>query len=330
MLQLFRNNQIFTVIFVLIYALIFSVNTWLYEGTPLASFEQLPSTIGNWLIDWFRSPGINRLIFVVVLLLQAFVVNFLVNEFKLAKQYSYVPAIAYILVHFSGADIDLCSPVMLGNCFLLWALYNLFLSYAKRVSLAIVFNIGFATAMAALCYHGFVIYFWWMLIALLLLRAFDPQEFIILLGGFFVPFFLLGTYHFVNDNFSNWLQTEIWIHYQQMTVHYDSTLSLYILIGLFVAPVLFALLQISTLHFKTTVREKKYINAVLWMPFIGVLGFFLQSHLYSYHFLTLAIPVAILWSLVLQSFKSIGLAELLHLVFFMLALGLQYQQFFFY
>ncbi|MFK7798829.1 MAG: hypothetical protein AB8E82_15365 [Aureispira sp.] len=330
MLQLFRNNQIFTVIFVLIYALIFSINTWLYDGTALTSFEQLPSTIGNWLIDWVRSPGINRIAFVILLLVQAFVVNFLVNEFKLAKQYSYVPAIAYILTHFSGVDLDICSPVILGNCFLLWALYSLFLSYAKRVSLAIIFNIGFATAMAALCYHGFVIYFWWMLIGILLLRAFDPQEFIILLGGFFVPFFLLGTYHFINDNLSNWLHTEIWMHYQQMTVHYDNTLSLYVLIGLFITPVVLALFQIPTLHFKTTIREKKYINAVLWMPIIGVFGFFLQSHLYTYHFLTLAIPVAILLSLVLQSFKSIGLAELLHLVFFMLALGVQYQQFFFY
>lgn len=330
MLQLFRNNQIFTVIFVLIYALVFGVNTWLYEGVALASFEQLPSTLGTWLIGWIDNPVANRIAFMVLLLLQATIVNLLVNQYRLAKHPSYVPAIAYILVHFAGAGIDVCSPVMLGNCFLLWSFYSLLCSYEKRVSLTVIFNIGFAAAAAALCYHGFVVYFWWIIIAVLLLRSFDPQEFLILLGGFFVPFFLLATYHFVYNNLGNWWQTEIYVHYQQMTVHYDNTLSLYLMIGFFVTPVLLALLQLSTLHFKTTSREKKYINVVLCMPFIGLLSFLVQSNLYAYHFLVLAIPVAILLSLVLQSFKSLAIAELLHLVLFMLALGLQYQQFFFY
>jgi hypothetical protein len=329
-LQLFRNNQLFTVFFVLLYALLFGVNSWLYAGVPLASFEQLPSTVGTWLIALVDSPTINRVVFLLLLLLQASVVNGLVNQFRLAKHYSYVPAIAYILVHFAGVDIDVCSPVMLANSFMLWALYSLFCSYEKRVSLAVIFNIGFATAMAALCYHGFVVYFIWMLLAVLLLRAFDPQEFVILLGGFFVPFFLLGTYHFVNDNLSLWLQSELYVHYQQMVVHYDNTLSLSILVALLVTPVLLALLQLQTLHFKTTIRERKYINVVLLMPFIGLLSFLVQSDLYSYHFMVLAIPVAILLSLVLQSFKSLAFSELLHLVFFMLALGVQYQQFFFY
>lgn len=330
MLQLFRNNQIFTAFFVLAYALVFGINTWLYEGIALSSFEQLPSTIGSWLIDWVDSPKVNRPVFMLLLLLQAFVVNALVNQYRLAKHYSYVPAIAYVLVHFAGVGIDSCTPVMLGNCFLLWALYSLLRSYEKRVSLAIIFNIGFATAMASLCYHGFIVYFWWMIVAVLIVRAFDPQEFIILLGGFFVPFFLLGTYHFIKDNLGNWLDTEIWVHYQQMTIHYDTDLNLYLLVALLTLPILLALLQLQTLHFKTTAKEKKYINMVLCMPFIGLLSFFLQSHLYAYHFMVLAIPVAILLSLVLQSFKSLAIAELLHLVFFMIVLGIQYQQFFFY
>lgn len=330
MLQIFRNNQLFTIFFVFIYALIFSANTWLYEGISLTSFEQLPSTLGTWLIDIVDSPTTNRLAFVFLLLIQAAIVNTLVNQFRLAKHYSYVPAIAYILIHFAGAGIDICSPVMLANCFLLWALYSLFCSYEKRVSLAVVFNVGFATALAALCYHGFVVYLGWIIISVLILRSFDPQEFVILLGGFFVPFFLLGTYHFINNNLSNWLHTEIWVHYQQMTVHYDNILSLYILIGLFIVPILLAIIQLQTLHFKTTTKEKKYINIIILMPFIGLLSFLVQSHLYTYNFLVLAIPVAILLSLVLQSFKSLALAEVLHLIFFMLALGIQYQQFFFY
>lgn len=328
-LQLFRDNQIFTAIFVVIYFLFFSVNIWLYPNSSLTSFGELPSTLSNWGMSWIMNPFSNKISFSILLLVQAFALNTIVNQFKLAKQYSFVPAICFILLHFSYNDIDSCSPVMVGNTFLLWSLYSMFGSYEKRVSMGTIFNIGFSAAIAGLLYNGFLAYFLWIVIGVLIVRSFDLQEIILLFMGFFVPFFLLGTYHFLGDNLGNWIDQELLIHLSNMTIHYDTNTELYLLLGIMVVPFLLTAVNMQGLYFKTTSREKKYINVVLIMPIIGLLSFFVQNELYSYHFVLFIVPISILLSLVLQSYKSLALSEAVHFVLFMICIGIQYQAFFF-
>lgn len=328
MLQIFRDNQIFTILFVFVYFLLFGANIWLYPN-DLTSFEELPSTLSTWVMHWVSNPTYNKIAFSILLLAQAFTANAIVNNFRLTKHYSYITAICFILLHFSYSGIDSCSPVMLANTFMLWSLYSMFSSYEKRVSLGTIFNIGFAAAAAALFYNGFTGYFFWVVIGLTIVRSFDFQEFIVVVGGFFVPFFLLGTYHFLGDNFYQWLDQEVMLHYSQMVVHYDTNVFLYLLLGILLTPLLLAFVNLQGLYFKTTAREKKYINVVLLMPFVALLSFLFQTELYAYHFVIFILPMSILLSITLQSYKSLAAAEAIHFVLFMLCLGIQYQTFFF-
>lgn len=329
MLQLFRDNQIFTVIFVIVYFLIFSTNIWLYPNEQLILLEELPSTLSAWMLEWVKNPVSNKIAFSILLLVQAFVLNAIVNEFKLAKQYSYITAVCYILLNFSYVNIDYCSPTLVGNTFLLWSLYSMFASYEKRVSMGTIFNIGFGAAVAALLYHGFMVYLLWIIVGLLIVRSFDLQEFILLLMGFFTPFFLMGTYHFVGGNFDLWLAEELFEHYSNFVVHYNTDLGLYLIGIILILPFLLALGNLQNIYFKTTSKEKKYINVVLLMPVVAGLSFLAQDHLYSYHFGLFFIPISILLSITVQSYKSLALAEGIHFVFFMMCIGIQYQSFFF-
>lgn len=328
MLQLFRDNQIFTIVFVLLYFLLFGANIWFYPN-DLSSFEELPSTLGAWIMPWIQQPTNNKVAFSILLLVQAFTVNSIVNNFKLTKHYSYITAVCFILLHFSYSSIDSCSPPMLANTFLLWSLYSIFSSYEKRVSLGTIFNIGFSAAIATLLYNGFAGYFFWILIGLLIVRSFNFQELVLLIAGFFIPFFLLGTYHFLGNNLNQWMDQELMLHYSSMLVYYDTNTLLYLLLGILTTPIILALANLQGLYFKTTAKEKKYINVVLLMPFMALLSFFFQAELYPYHFLIFVIPMSILLSITLQSYKSLAASEAIHFVLFMLCLGIQYQTFFF-
>ncbi len=327
-LQLFRDNQIFTILFVFLYFLLFGANIWLYPN-DLTLFEELPSTLSTWVMQWLLHPTSNKMAFSILLLIQAFTVNSIVNNFKLTKHYSYITAICYILLHFSYFNIDSCSPVMLANTFLLWSLYSMCNSYEKRVSLGTIFNIGFAAAVAALFYNGFISYFFWITIGLLIVRSFDFQEFLLLIGGFFIPFFLLGMYHFLGDSFDQWIDQELMSHYSTMIVHYETNTALYLLLGIISTPLLLAIGNLQALYFKTTAREKKYIHTVLLMPFMALLSLLFQDQLYSYHFVIFMVPMSILLSITLQSYKSLAASEAVHFILFMLCLGIQYQTFFF-
>lgn len=280
-------------------------------------------------MHWISHPINNKIAFSVLLLLQAFTVNAIVNNFKLTKQYSYITAICFILLHFSYSNIDSCSPPMLANTFLLWSLYSMCSSYEKRVSLGTIFNIGFSAAIATLFYNGFACYFFWIVAGLLIVRSFDLQEFILLIAGFFIPFLLLGTYHFLGDNLEQWIDQELMLHYSNMIVHYETNLMLYLLLGILTLPILLAIGNLQGLYFKTTAKEKKYINVVLFMPFMALLSFLFQADLYASHFILFIIPLSILLSIALQSYKSLAAAEAVHFVLFMLCLGIQYQTFFF-
>ena len=329
MLQLYRNNQVFTALLVLFYFLIFGANIWLYPNTNLTSFQELPSTLSQWLFNWISHPLTNKLCFSILLLLQAFALNSIVNNFKLAKEYSFVPAICFVLLHFSYFNIDSCSPVVIANSFILWAVYSLFGSYEKRVSLGTIFNAGFSVAMATLFYHGYAVYSLWVVVGLLIIRSFDLQEFLILIAGYCIPFFLMGTYHFVDGNLAFWIQSELSVHYNTMEIFYNANTDLYLLLGIMIIPVLLAVGNLQGLYFKTTSREKKYIQVMLVMPVIGLFSFLLQNNIYSYHYLIFAVPLSVLLSLALLSYKSLAYAEAIHFLLFMLCLGIQYQLFFF-
>lgn len=329
MLQVFRDNQFLTVIFVFLYFGVFGANILLYPNLNLDNFQELPSTWGQLLMSWISLPLLNQICFSLLILIQAFTINALVNQYKLSKEYSFITAVCFIVLHFTYPNIDSCSPPVVANTFLLWALYSLLGSYDKKVSLGTIFNIGFAVAIAALIYHGCIVYFLWAVFGLLIIRSFDLQEFILLVSGFFIPFFLLGAYHFLGNNFDNWWQNTIGVHYSNMNVLYDSNTSLYIMLAILVIPFFLALGNLQGLYEKTTTREKKYINAVLLMPIIGLLSFFVQNNLYSFHYIVFFVPISILLSISLQSYKSRVIAELIHFVLFMLCLGIQYQTFFF-
>lgn len=329
MLQLFRNYQIPTVLLVLLYLLVLSTNLWLYPHSLLSTVDDLPSTLGQWLMSWLTNSGTNRIFFTLIVWVQALVLNGLVNQFRLAKHTTFIPAILFILMHFTGPELDICSPVVFANGFLIWCLHQLWRSGEKRVPLGVIFNIGFTAAMAALCYHGFFVLLFWVMLAWVVVRSFDPQEFILLLGGFGVPFFLMGTYHFVNDNLGNWWSQELGVHYRELQVYYTQEATWPITVGLLAIGALIVLVQWSSIQFKTTTREKQAIQATLLLALVLGFSFLVQAQLYSYHFVVFAVPFGILLSLALQSMKSYAMAEMLHLLLFLGIIGLQYHRFFF-
>lgn len=329
MLKIFRDNQIFIALFVICYFVIFGANTWLYPNNNLLTIQDLPTTLGTPIYTWMSDPFINKICFSVLLLVQAFYINTIVNRYKVNKEPSFIPAICFIALHFIYTDIDCCSPVMVANTFLIWSLHSLWASYDKNAYLGAIFNAGFGVAMAALFYHGHLVFFPWVVIALLMIRSFDLQEFILILAGFFIPFFLLGTYHFLGDNLSNWISTELGINYFNSKIHISFNSIFYIAIFVLLSCFGLAISNLNGLYFKTTSREKKYINISFLMMLMACFSFLFQHNIYSYHLLIFLIPSAVLLSITLQSYKSALASELVHLILFMICMGIQYQSFFF-
>lgn len=324
MLQLFRNNQLYTIVGVFIYLLLFYTPQWINnEGITAqhistAGFLAKPlySTLlpYSWLV---------RAIFAALLLLQAILLNNLIQEHRLAKRPTYITAISYVLVAFLLQSNEGLSPAFLANTFLLFSLTNLYHSYDKNVSMARIFNVGFWIAVAALCYFSASVALIWGAVGLWLMRSFDWREWLIYGSGFFIPFFWVGVYQFWIGNLSIWLSTEILPNYgwHWQIILQDTHIAAFAVVGLLA---LWSVANGLSLYYKTSIREQKSINVIFWLMWLLPLSLLSQNSVQIEHLAILTIPLAALLSLNLQSIANNRIAELLHLLLFFACIWIQY------
>lgn len=325
MLGIFRNNQLETGFLVVLYAAAFFANVWLQPHVDIGVYQATSNILGQWIYSKLGTLAlVHNSVFFALLLLQAFMLNSMVNNYRLAKRYTFITAICYILMTNVFIELDYCSPAFMANTFLILALQNLYPTFSKKVLLGQIFNVGFWISIASLIYASSGVYLLLAILGLLILRPFDFREVLILLGGYIVPLFLVGTYQFVGDNFAVWWQHDVAQHYFQFQFLWTIDISFYISIGLIIIIMLWAMLNAPAIYFKTTTKEKKYINIIYLMFLIGSFSFIGQNQIYIQQFSLLAIPMAVLLSLNLQSLKSNGTAEFFHLMVFMAVLFVQY------
>ncbi|MCP4442288.1 MAG: hypothetical protein GY810_25550 [Aureispira sp.] len=325
MLGIFRNNQLETGVLVVFYAAIFFTNVWLQPHIDITIYQDTSNVLGLWIYELIgTSPMILNSVFFVLLLLQAFMLNSVVNNYRLAKRYTFITAICYVLMSNAFVTLDYCSPAFISNTFLILALQNLYPTFSKKVLLGQIFNVGFWVGIASLIYAASGVYILLATIGLLILRPFDLREMLVLLSGYIAPLFLMGVYQFVSDDFGAWWQHDIAQHYFTFEFLWSIDITFYISMGIVGIVGLWGFLNAPAIYFKTTTREKKYINIIYLMLIVGGVSLVGQNIIYLQHFSLLVAPLAVLLSLNIQSLKSNGTAEFFHLVLFMAVLSVQY------
>lgn len=304
---LFRQHNLITVLFLFILMVALSTLNGLYSPIiPTDNFQiDLP----------FFSTSISGIVVYVICMLillgQAFLINQIATNFKLARTSSLSVGLCFILLHFAGVADQLLLPVMLANFFIILSLSALFHCYDKKVPLGYVFNIGFWIGIAALIYKGNMGMIGWGLVGLLLVRTFDVKECILVLIGMLCPYFLVCTYLFVIADQS----------FSEMSIRFLNNFgwdwgaswlgTWYIFVGLIVFVYMLAILNVPQLVFKTTSKEKKFFSVLFIQPIFSVLGVFAVHPIESSHFVNLIPSCAILLGVLCLTFKRAIIAELL-------------------
>lgn len=327
MLQLFRNNQLTTIPLVFLYFLIFYVGGYIQQA-PISPAEISAgwTAFAQFFVRLSGSSLLGlQIVWGVLILLQAFLLNFIVNHYKLSKRYSFISTIALILVYnIVGSDLK-ALPISLSNTFLLLALYNLFACYDKRPTYGAVFNMGFWLSVAALSNWAASVYILVFVLGLLILRAFDTREMLLLFIGIGMPLFWMLTYQYLNDNAANWLQIEVLAQYGLPTFAKQSNIFVMLSLLIWAIILLWGLSNIGTLQQKTTLQEQSYISLIYIMLLNTALFMLLTPNIEPYHLLTAAVPISILLSLSFQAISANTRAELAHWLLFMIAIAIQYQ-----
>jgi len=274
---------------------------------------QIPSTSS-------LSPLLNILVAAVLVIIQAFLFNIVINRHGLLHKPTYLPALLYITGSSLFLQFLIVSPPLICNFILIWIM-DKFLKIGKSPNaMMTMFDIGMLIALGALIYFPFIVLLIMLWLSLLLYRAFNWREWVAGLIGFLTIFFFIAVFYYWNDNINQFFQ--IWKPLANtfpsvLKIKYDDYL---VLLPVTVIMVL-AALQLRENFFRSFISTRKAFQMLFFMFVVTIISFYTKPDFRVYHFLLSVPPGAVLLAYYFCNAKKRWFYESL---FALLVISIQY------
>ena len=322
MLALFRTNQLFGNVLLLLYLCIVRLSIFVHpDNIPVSSYGLFSEWLYNELPPESKTAQIAALLLVFF---QASFINIIVIKFRLARDASLLPGLFYCLLASLLPDFMTLSTVLLSNTFLILSVYYMLDIYKRSTSVAgTVFDIGFWLGLASLFNYSYILLLFWGFIGLAIMLGARFRDFLILLLGFALPYFLLGVYLFWYDKlpllYNNFSTHFGWMSFTPQTN--PTTIIKLVVMGLLVVA---GILVSGTLFAQKTISVQKFFSILYWLMFISGITVFVLPHIGLDHLLIVVLPLSIFIAFLFQRFSP-GIAEALHFALVVVALILQFE-----
>jgi len=323
-LNLLRSNQLFTVFVVVFYALLLHFPVFL-SGTSysIEANGLFSSVLSEWLSG---NVLINKVLYMLLIIGQALLINHFTNEFKISASYSYFPAGVYVLLTAFLNPNAVLSSALLANTFLIVAAYELYYSYKKNPANGNLFNVGFWIGVAGLFHFSSVLFLLFGVLGIISLRQVRINELLIAVLGYLVPFFLVFTVYFWKDQLPFLWNAQV----GSLSVFDFSQLEFYKELGRII--ILGILLVFSFLSFqaylsKKVIKIQKYVNLIFLFQIIAISTILIQRGLQLDDGLFIVLPLSIFMGMSFFNMKRKAIAEVLFLTLFLLAIWFNYSDF---
>jgi hypothetical protein len=200
---LFRERSPASIIWVLLIAFGLHAHSFIEHPVVLA-------TAKDGLISYFFRlflTGINGLpvflLYMLLLLVQALRFNYVMNDLRMFQHSNFLTAMAYVMLASLLPQWHTVSPALVANIFIIW-IYSLILKlYNNKNPRSLLYNIGLITGLAIVCYHPLILMLVIVLFAVIVIRPFHLTEIFVLLMGFLTPFYFLGAYLYMTDQWDD-------------------------------------------------------------------------------------------------------------------------------
>ena len=294
MIRQFRNLTPVNIVFLVVIALVLRV----------AAFAQLPETLEfNFVESFFRlllpvptespfSPSVNVTLALTIIIIQAILLNRIVNRYNLLGKPSFLPALMYVTSSAVLMPFLVLSPTLLCNFLLIW-LIEKFLSIYRRTDIgSVVFDMGMIVGLGTLIYFPFIAMLVLLYVCLLIFRPFSWREWFVGLLGFATIYFFVAVFYYLNDAtdkfFRIWLPLATPFPNRLEIKFYDYT----VLIPLIVILTLSAF-SLRQNFFRSYVHVRKSFQVLSILFILAMISFYLKPQVRIYHFLLGAPAVSI-------------------------------------
>lgn len=328
MLSLFRSNQLTNSFLFFFYLLLLRGLTYFFPELRKDSVFD-GGYFGEVVSDWVGSNFWMQEGFTIFLLMsQAFVLTYLVMEHRLARESSLYPGVFYLLIMSSSIYFLPLNDVLLGNTFLIFAIWAMLNTYRVPACADTIFNIGFWIAIATFFNMSYIVFLVWAIFGLNFMRALKLKEILMIFVGFLVPYILILTYYFWNNQFIAFVQGHIYKYLSITDFYLTEDLGVNVAFGFLMLLVIMISFNSTEFFKKQGIQVQKRISVFFLFMLLCFFTVFFQNQLGITDALVLAIPLSVMVGFIIGDMKK-GTAEATHWVWLIVVLVLQLRPIFF-
>lgn len=325
MLSFFRNNRTTTAIPLALYAVLTHVAVLLGYVQTSAREMALGGALYRSLFWWANaSPFWSSLTALVLVYIQALLLNRLADEFRLMPDRSWLPGLFYILVSASLPELLFLSPPLVAITFLPLALRCIFRCYKQAEVSYLVFDAALWCTLGSLFYPPVFFLLFAGFAGIIIMRSFKLKEQVVYLAGILTPFFLAWLWYFWHDNGIGFWRGQLSGYSGFYHFGPNWNLKTIFEIGLLVVLGLILLLSFRVYYHKKLIQAQKCISVLYWFLVIGALTILLQGDLRTTHLMVLMPTVGLFLSMTIAAFRNWRMAELLHFALLCFILLIQF------
>lgn len=238
------------------------------------------------------SPASNVLLTLALTLLQAFLLNRVVNHFNFFGKPNFLTALLFMTLVSLFLPFLVLSPTLICNFITIWMMSKLFNIYKQADVKGLMFDLGMIVALGSLVYFPFIVLFLLLWIALIIFRPFIWREWVTPFLGFSTVYFLIGVTYYWFDRFD-----EFKAIFSPFTNPLAGTLHVDFYDYLVVIPIIISLLFFLAIlrdqYFRSIVHIRKSFQLLFYMLLLIGGSFYLNENININHFLLCAPPLAI-------------------------------------
>lgn len=324
MLNLFRNNNVFAFILLIVFAIIIRLLPFLSVITiDLNINAPLAQVTFNWITTFDDYYYFSAVTATLMVLLQAWLLNHLVSKHSILNKDSYMPALMFVMLNSLYPQQLFLNPQLIGNLFIILMFQRLCNLYESEKPLYIVLDSGLFLGMAVLFNYDTLIYLPFILISVILMTYFNIRFLLASIFGILLPIYLLGVVFFINDNFNDLLlivnNSLERTYLNELDVNWIKIIPWFLVVAI----VFVSGISLQSHYFKNKVKTRRILFTVVLYIIISLLLVLIEDHNIVFAICSISVPVSIVMA---NYFVNSRLAILKETLFFLLiAAAITYQ-----
>ncbi|RIJ37589.1 hypothetical protein [Pontibacter oryzae] len=169
------------------------------------------SALVFWILDLLagRSFLAYRLTSMALVLLQALVLNNILNRHKVYASNNYLPALLYLLLGSLSFEFNMLTPLLIGNTFLILSLPYIITLSREGYDNSRLFVGGFMLGLAAMSYLPLAVFLLVGIFAVIFFASNTFRSFMLMLCGFAFPYAVLLTYYLYTNTSQEFLELHL-------------------------------------------------------------------------------------------------------------------------